>query len=275
MKIDFEKIWAEKYEAKEKTEIDRWNKIADDLSESRKTNNYEYGRKVLNTLLQEEVLNENSKVLEIGAGPGTFLIPFAAKVRKITAAEPSKGMIEKMIENAKEAGIENYEIINKKWQNVNVSKNENEYDLVIASYVLGVRVFKNIWKQLKKMEKASRKFCSVVDRTGNWNKERKNLWRKIMGDTERPDYTNLPIIYNILIEKERQPKLKTIRHTTKSSLSKAISKRKHYYNRYTEITPKIEEKIEKHLLKISDNRRVVRKEKTTIIWWASQQKSSP
>jgi len=270
MEMDFEKIWAEKYESKEKTEIDRWNKIAKDLSETRKTNNYEYGRKVLNTLLQEEVLNENSKVLEIGAGPGTFLIPFSKNVRKITAVEPSKGMIEKMIENAKEAGIENYEIINKKWQDVNVSKIKNEHDLVIASYVLGVRVFKNIWKQLKKMEKASRKFCSVIDRTGSWNKERKNLWRKVMGDTERPSYTNLPIIYNILIEKERQPKHKTVKHTKKSSLSKAISKRKRYYSRYTEITPKIEKKIEKHLSEISEDRKVEREEKTAIIWWVSQ-----
>lgn len=116
-KIGWEKKWEEKYEDRQKLlreddKIEYWSERSEDYSDSRRTDNYEYGRKVLNTLMKYGVLRSNSEVLEIGPGPGTFIIPFAGSIKKITAVEPAGGMIKKIRENSKEEGIENYDIIN-------------------------------------------------------------------------------------------------------------------------------------------------------------------
>ena len=91
--IDWEKIWEKRYEERERLQrkesgIGDWDQAAEDFSFSHKTNGYEYGRKVRNAL--GEVLNSDSEILEIGPGPGTFVIPFASEVREVTAVEPSE-----------------------------------------------------------------------------------------------------------------------------------------------------------------------------------------
>jgi len=154
--IDWEKVWLQRYEERERLQqrengIDDWDIAAEDFSFSHKTNNYEYGRKVRDAL--GEALNSDSKVMEIGPGPGTFVIPFASKVGKITAVEPSKGMIKELTKNAKEAGIENFEVINKVWEDIDDSEIARRYDLVVCSSVLWM--FKDVWKQLRRIEKAS------------------------------------------------------------------------------------------------------------------------
>jgi len=113
--------------------IECWDQSAESFSESRKVNDYEYGRKVMDAL--REVIDFNSEILEIGAGPGTFVIPFARKVKKVTAIEPSKEMVKYLIQNAEEAGIANFELITRKWEDVDISKIAGKFDLVISSIV--------------------------------------------------------------------------------------------------------------------------------------------
>ena len=40
----------------------------------------------------KDIITPDFEVLDIGAGPGTLAIPFAERVRKATAVEPSKGL---------------------------------------------------------------------------------------------------------------------------------------------------------------------------------------
>ena len=69
--IDFEEEWAAMYEERERTVTRKdtgiavWDKAAERFSESRKLNEYEYGRKAVETL--REVITPESEVLEIGA----------------------------------------------------------------------------------------------------------------------------------------------------------------------------------------------------------------
>ncbi|MCD4670933.1 MAG: class I SAM-dependent methyltransferase, partial [Actinomycetia bacterium] len=56
-------------------------KLFEDYLKNAKSNNYEYGRNIVNSL--NNVLSENFKVLEIGPGPGTLTIPLARKVKKM------------------------------------------------------------------------------------------------------------------------------------------------------------------------------------------------
>lgn len=71
--------------------IEYWDKRANDFSLMRKSNDYDFGRKVYAAL--SSVLNSDSTMLEIGAGPGSFMIPFAQHIKSVTAIEPSKRMV--------------------------------------------------------------------------------------------------------------------------------------------------------------------------------------
>lgn len=57
----------------------------------RKSNDYDFGRKVYAAL--SSILTPDSSMLDIGAGPGSFTIPFAQHIKSVTAIEPSKGMV--------------------------------------------------------------------------------------------------------------------------------------------------------------------------------------
>jgi len=162
--VNWEELWTKEFEYNQKIgrkepRIECWNKAADDYSDSVTGDNYEYGRKVMESLFHE-VINSNSEVLEVGPGPGTFAIPFAKRVKTVTVIEPAEEMIKHLRHNAVNAGVDNIEIINKKWEEVGLSKIAGKFDLVICSNVLWL--FKDVWEQLEKMERASKGYCCVV-----------------------------------------------------------------------------------------------------------------
>jgi len=248
--------------------IEYWDKRAEDFSESRKTNDYEYGRKVIEVL--HEIINSNSEVLDIGAGPGTFVIPFAKKVKKITAVEPSKGMVERIRKNAQDEGVKNFDIINKVWQEVDTFELARKYDLVICSIVLWI--FKNVWEQLKRMEQASKGYCCVVTGTGDWNDEEQKLWHKVMGDIKKPSYSEYPLIYNLLYSKGRFPNVNIINYTSERSVENKIRHRKLFFEKYIEVTPDIEQMIRDHVLVRSEGGKYKEEGRAAVIWWSVREK---
>lgn len=248
--------------------IEYWDKRAEDFSESRKTNDYEYGRKVIEVL--HEIINSNSEVLDIGAGPGTFVIPFAKKVKKITAVEPSKGMVERIRKNTQDEGVKNFDIINKVWQEVDTFELARKYDLVICSIVLWI--FKNVWEQLKRMEQASKGYCCVVTGTGDWNDEEQKLWHKVMGDIKKPSYSEYPLIYNLLYSKGRFPNVNIINYTSERSVENKIRHRKLFFEKYIEVTPDIEQMIRDHVLVRSEGGKYKEEGRAAVIWWSVREK---
>ncbi|AEG13765.1 Methyltransferase type 11 [Desulfofundulus kuznetsovii DSM 6115] len=223
-RIDWVALWKKNYAERKKIEcrdpgIEYWDKRAEDFSESRKTNDYEYGRKVMKAL--GEIIDSNSEVLDIGAGPGTFVIPFAKKVKRITAVEPSNGMLEMLRKNAQEAGVNNYEIINKGWEEVDISVLAKKYHIVVSSIVLWI--FENVWEQLLRMEQASKGHCCIVAGAGDWNGEEQKLWQKIMGDIRKPRYSEYPLVYNLLYSKGRYPNVDIIHYISERSVDSTLT----------------------------------------------------
>ena len=270
LKVDWEKRWEEKFEERQRLlreddTIEYWSKRSEDYSDSRRTNNYEYGHKVLSTLMRYEVLRSDSEVLEIGPGPGTFIIPFARKIKKITAVEPADGMIKKIKENAEEEGIENYEIIHKKWQEVDVTKIIQRYNLAICSLVIWM--FKDVFYQIERMEQSSKEYCCIVTGTGNWDGEDEKLWQEIMGNIKKPDYGEYPLIYNILYNKGRLPNVRIVDYTSERSVKNMVAMKTAFFDRYIEITPEVEKIIEEHVLKNSDGKKCRKEAKAAVIWW--------
>ena len=268
--IDWEKIWMERFDERKILErkasgIECWDQGAESFSESRKVNDYEYGRKVMDTL--REVIDSNSEVLEIGAGPGTFVIPFARKVKKVTAVEPSKGMVEYLRRNAEEAGIANFELITRKWEDVDVTKIAGKFDMVISSIVAWM--FRDIGDYLMRMEKVSKGYCCIVGSSpGDYNGVYKELWRKVLGeDYKRPPRVDYKIIYNLLCERGRFVNVKVINCPWQTSVDYAINSKVRGFGQYKEVTEDDREIIRHCILKHSKNGIYSPEENSAVMWW--------
>jgi SAM-dependent methyltransferase len=140
-------------------------------------------------------INSGSTVLDVGAGPGTLAVPLAKLVKKVTAVEPSPGMIECLKENIKEEGIKNIVCINKKWEDVKTDEIE-KHDIVVASFSLGML---NLREALEKMNELARKHVYIFWFSGDtpWEHLYRGAWNELY-DKEYIPGPKSDYIYNIL-----------------------------------------------------------------------------
>lgn len=104
-------------------------------------------------------ISPDSRVLDIGAGPGTLAIPLAGLVKHVTAIEPSEGMRECLTENIRGRDIRNITVIPKNWEDVDPGTDlSGLYDVVVASYSLGVPDLKDA---LLKMDAVAIKYVYI------------------------------------------------------------------------------------------------------------------
>ena len=98
-------------------------------------------------------ITPDSRVLDIGAGPGTLALPLAPHVREVTAVEPGAGMVAILNEHAEKEGITNIACVQKLWEDVDIARDlKAPYDVVIASLSLTMY---DIREALAKMDAAS------------------------------------------------------------------------------------------------------------------------
>ena len=87
--------------------------------------------------LSELPLTPESRVLDIGAGPGVLTIPLARRVSHVTAVDASDGMISVLKEKAACAGLKNIDCSCRRWEAVDPDRDlAAPYDVVIASLCL-------------------------------------------------------------------------------------------------------------------------------------------
>jgi len=245
--------------------INDWTERAGDYLEWRKTNQYEFGDRVCQALISQAVVGKQSRVLEVGSGPGTFVIPFAKRVKNVTAVEPADGMIRMIQQNAAEAGIENYDIIPKIWQEVNIPDIRGKYDLVITSTVIWI--FRDIMHQIGRMEEATAGHCCVVEGIDGTDALSREIWKTIMGDVPYPLYPGYPIIYNILYQNGRLPQVRIVDATSRRTTENLLKMYRIFYSLYTDVTPEIEEKIRAALAADSSSGVHERTYRSAVVWW--------
>jgi ubiquinone/menaquinone biosynthesis C-methylase UbiE len=173
----------------------------------------------------ETDITATSRVLDIGAGPGTLAIPFAQKAAHVTAVEPAEGMASVMREKMAEYGVSNIDIVQTRWEDVDVEKDlQPPYDVVIASFSLGMQ---DIRSAIEKMMQASSKYVYLYHFAGetSWDRQWQELWQELHGREYRPG-PKCDVLYNVLYRMGIYPHVRTFRlehNQPYASLDEAVS----------------------------------------------------
>lgn len=158
----------------------------------------------------ETDISQNSRVLDIGAGPGTLAIPFAQKAEHVTAVEPAEGMCSVMKEKMAEFGVSNIDIVQKRWEDVDIASDLSApYDVVIASFSLGM---KDIQSAVEKMVLASSRYVYLYHFAGpsSWDIQWQILWPRLHGKAYRLGPKS-DVLYNVLYQIGIYPNIRSFR----------------------------------------------------------------
>lgn len=130
--------------------------------------------------LQAMAIPQGCRVLDIGAGPGTFAIPLAAGGCTVTVVEPSSVMQEALADRIRQENISTITVIPKRWEDVTPEELDGPFDVVIASYSLTMM---DIAEAVAKMQECCRGtlhlFWFLTPPT--WATVNKDLWPLIHG----------------------------------------------------------------------------------------------
>ena len=247
-----------------------FKKSANDFSERIKLNDYEFGRKT--TEILDEVIDDNFEVLEIGTGPGTLTVPLAKKVKKITGIEFAERNIKNLELNLKENNLSNkknmanVEIVNKRWEEIEDNEIKGKFDLVVCSHFLWQ--IKNIDDLLRRMENASRRYCSIIQPCG-----RDEIVKEIFEKISNQKYTGQfepdadYFAYVILREWGRLVSVKYFDYTFERNLEEQVRNVAAFIGRFYEVDTVLEKKIKDYLLEISEDDIYREENKAAVLWW--------
>jgi SAM-dependent methyltransferase len=153
---DWNELWKQRQKLHESSKIaddpsHNWNKL-ENAERYDKNARSEYDDRVKITIDSLDI-KPDSRVLDIGSGPGTLAIPLAPRVREITAVEPGAGMVTILKDRADRMQMKNITCVQKLWEDVDLFRDlKPPYDIVIAS--LSLTMF-DIREALEKMDAAA------------------------------------------------------------------------------------------------------------------------
>lgn len=180
-------------------------------------------------------LKEDSTVLDVGAGAGAYSIPLAKVARSVTVVEPSKGQIARLLKRAEKNGLENIQVINKRWQDVDKAELET-YDLVNAAYCFHMP---DIMPALQKMLDVTKGALSLVTLADHGFRD---VYEGIFGEHEgEPEYVYL---YNALLQMGYPSNVEIFNRRYQLPLEMQTEILKSSYD----LTPDVEQRLFAHLV---------------------------
>lgn len=243
---------------------DFFKKSADSFYRQIKANDYEFGRKAVEQL--SGIINDSFRVLEIGAGPGSLTIPLAKRVNKVDSVEFSEKAVEQLELNLLEEKLENVEIINKNWSDLNDEEIKGKYDLVVCSHFLWQ--MQDLEKLITRMESASHSYCAIIQPCG-----RDEIVKEVFEEVGHEKYTGQfepdaeYFAYVILREWGRLVSVMPYDYTFERTLDEEIRYIAAFVGRVTEVDKDVTERIRKCLLSKSETEVYTDKNNAVVMWW--------
>ena len=223
--------------------------------------------------LDRLTVTRDSRVLDIGAGPGTLAIPLAPRVKEVTAIEPGAGMVSILQERAEREGIMNIRCIQKRWEDVDPDQDlAGPYDVIIASLSL---TMEDIRAALKKMHAAATGAVCLywfVDMPF-WEKMYADLWEPLYGS----QYYSGPkadCLFNVLYQMgiypdvEMMPLAKEYRFSSREEMGAFFDQR---FNAQSKKQKEILKEYLRPLVREEEDGIVISGDSTFAkIWWKTQ-----
>lgn len=140
-----------------------------------------------------KTLTSSSTLIDVGGGGGRLALPLALRAKHVTVVDPSKSMIEVLINTAIESGISNYTVVNSDWQEANV----RPASVTLCAHVLyGIE---GIVPFVEKLDSSAIDQVIILIYTEAPQKQLSSFWELVHGE-ERIDLPAMPELLRVLWE---------------------------------------------------------------------------
>lgn len=202
---------------------------------------------VLKFLKDEAALFPGMSVVDIGCGPGSITLLLADRAGYVCALDPSEEMLNILARRAEDKNYKHIEMVRERWQDVDLEEKgwQDAFDLAFASMSPGV----GEPETLRKLIRASRRFCYMSTFAGSRDRPREELWEIVTGSPfERGE---MDIIYplNILYTWGYRPSLRFFRHYRVDYFPKdeAVENLLQYLHVAVEVGDEVVEKVRRYV----------------------------
>ena len=181
---DWNEIWKERQKRHESSKRSDdpshdWNK-RENAERYHSTSVTDYDDRVKTTIAGLEI-TKDSRILDIGAGPGTLAIPLSSRAKEITSVEPGQGMVDVLEERIRKDKIANITTICKRWEDIDPDRDlAGKYDVVIASLSLTMEDIRLALRKMDAVSSGSVHLFWFVDMPF-WERMYADLWEPLHG----------------------------------------------------------------------------------------------
>ena len=232
-------------EAREEA-VDYWNRFAQTYGVYSVEQQKKKIAEIIDLLEREQMLKNDTDLLDVGCGPGNYSLPFAGKVRSVTALDGAGEMCRLLKQKAKEAKLNNINVLNQMWEDVDLEKVGllHKFDLVFASMTPAICNYETLIKLIQ----ASRKYCCLIWWAG-WTYYQdllmQGLWERFF--QEKENYRGFDIIYhyNLLYSMGYCPSMqyKDSEWIEEETLEQAVERLSRFFWLYMDINPEVRDTI--------------------------------
>ena len=233
-------------------ELAYWDRRAEEYArQSEGVDSRAWRGQLLRWLAARGALEPRFRVLDIGAGPGSFALPIAARVRRVTALEPAAGMAEILRQRKQERALRNLVVVQRGWGEVDLEREgwAGAFDLVFASMSPGV----DGPEALERMIGASRRFCYLSGWSGTlwgqWGLARSELWPLLFGEEAGHYPHDVLLAFGLLYARGFRPELRFRWRESRRDLKPEEAEQELglLFERYTPLTPVVRRRIGRYV----------------------------